>query len=410
MATRAAVGGQRPPVAASARLRLTHHEAVERARALAPVLGERAARAEALRRLPDETLRDLFAAGLFGILQPARFGGSELDLCTFLEVGTELARGCPSSSWVYAVMECHFWIVSLYPAEAQHDVWGERPETLVSTSFAPSGESQRVEGGYRVRGRWPFSSGCDFAEWAILGGMAPSLREGEPPERMWFLVPRRDYTILDDWFTMGLKGTGSKSLVVEEAFVPDHRIVTMRELQVGKGPGRAVNPGPLYRVPLDVTLPVTFMGPTFGTALAAYETWRESSRKRFKPYAGTVQSESVAAQLRLAESYAQIEAARTLIRRDVDEVIRGLSEGHEPSTMQRARARLDIAYALKLCVEAVDRLFVASGGSSIYDQQPMQRHWRDMHAIAQHRALDWDDVAEQFARAELGLPPKGTTY
>lgn len=404
MATGTAPDGQ----PTSARPLLTHDEAVERARALAPALRERAAQTEASRQLPDDSLRDLLDAGLFRLLQPARFGGAELDMHTFLELGTELGRGDASTAWVWTVLEGHYWFMGLFPEQAQRDVWGERPETFIATAVAPAGEVPRpVEGGYRVRGRWPFSSGCDLADWVVLGGLVPPAHEGEPPVPHYFLLPRQDYTLVDDWYTLGMRGTGSKSIVVADAFVPAHRTVKVQELLDGRAPGRTTNPGPLYRIPLLSAWPLTFMGPTLGAALGAYETWRESIQKRHKAFAGVMQSESVAAQLRLAESYAEIDAARTLIRRDVDELMRAVRAGEELTLLQRARIRLDHCYVVKLCTDAVNRLFAASGGSSIYDGHPLQRYWRDVHAGGHHRALDWDDAAETFGRLELGLETRG---
>lgn len=393
------------------RVRLTSEQAIERARALAPVLRERAERTEAARRLTDDSLQDLLDAGLLGILQPARWGGAELDLRTFLEVGTELGRGCPGSAWSYTVTESHFWIISRFPDEAQQDVWGGRPQTLASTALDPSGAGvERVAGGYRLRGRWAFSSGCDHGEWAILGGLVPPGGVGETPELRWFMVPRPEYAVDDDWHTLGMRGSGSKSIVVAEAFVPDHRSVNVQALASGNPPGSAVNRGVLYRTPLGGAWPVTFMGPTLGAALGAYETWRENSLTRFKRFAGTVQAENVPAQLRLAESYAQIDAAQTLMRRNVDEVTRLVANGEELTAHHRAKYRLEFSYVLKLCTEAVSRLFASSGGASIYEGSPLQRYWRDIHTVNSHRVLDWDDAAEGFGRAELGLPPRGQGF
>lgn len=319
-------------------------------------------------------------------------------------MGTELARGCSASAWVYTVTESHFWILSLFPEQAQIDVWGERPDTLIATSVAPMArEARRVSGGYQLSGRWSFSSGCDLAEWIIVGGLVPPEAPG-PPAFKWFLLPRPDYTIDDDWYTAGMRGTGSKALVVEGAFVPEHRVVEVAALFAGRSPGRAMHAGPLYAVPLLAGWPTTFMGPALGTALAAYDTWRERARGRRVP--GGTQAEQAAAQLRLAESHAQIDCAQLLIQRDLDEVMDTVAAGAELPPQVQARVSMDFSYVVKLCTEAVDRLFAASGGTAFYDVHPMQRHWRDVHAIAAHHALDWDTTAEQFGRVELGLPPK----
>jgi 3-hydroxy-9,10-secoandrosta-1,3,5(10)-triene-9,17-dione monooxygenase len=406
--TTAATDGRHPPDparAATLRTRLTHEEAVARARALAPIFRERAAETEALRRLPDRSLHDLMAASLFGILQPACWGGSELDVRTFLEVGIELGRADPAAAWSFTVTESHFWIIGLYPEQAQQDVWGERPETLASTALDPArAQVERVDGGYRLRGEWAFSSGCDHGEWAILGGLVPPAQDGQPPALHWFMLPRPDYTIVDDWYTLGMRGSGSKSIAVSEAFVPEHRAVRTRDLMEGRSPGRAIHPGPLYRLPLVAGWPCTFMGPTIGAALGAYETWREHIQTRIKRATGTVQAENVPAQLRLAESWAQLDAAQTLLRYHVTEVMRIVSSGEELSVLQRAQMRLYFSYVLKTCIEAVDRLFASSGGSSIYDGSVLQRYWRDLHTVGSHRVLDWDDATESFGRAELGLP------
>jgi 3-hydroxy-9,10-secoandrosta-1,3,5(10)-triene-9,17-dione monooxygenase len=407
VATSAADGSGSPIAAMPERPtdRLSSDEAIARARALAPAFRERAAETEALRRLPDAALHELMVAGLCGILQPAAWGGSELDLRTFLEVGTQLGRGDPAAAWSYTVTESHFWILSLFPEEAQRDVWGERSATLASTATEPTGmRPERVAGGYRVRGRASFSSGCDHGEWVIVGGTVPPAHADTPPERKWFLLPGPDYEIDDDWYTLGMRGTGSKSIVVAEAFVPEHRTVNVRDLFEGTAPGRAVHSGPLYRTPLVASWPVTFLGPTLGAALGLSEAWQERARTRFKAFEGAVQAETVAAQLRLAESYAQIDAARTLLRRDVDEVMAVVGAREQLTPFQRARIRMGFGWVLKTCIEAADRLFAASGGGSIYDGSPLQRYWRDLHTIGAHRVLDWDTAAEEFGRAALDLP------
>jgi 3-hydroxy-9,10-secoandrosta-1,3,5(10)-triene-9,17-dione monooxygenase len=196
---------------------------LERVRALLPVLRERAADAEKLRRLPDETFADFQQAGLFRALQPRRYGGYELDPAPFYQAVMEVGAVCGSSAWILGVIGVHNWHIAIFPPQAQEDVWGKDTGIQLSTSLAPTGTVQRVDGGFRLSGRWSFSSGCDFCQWAVLGGLAPSAELGQLPDARVFLVPRIDYAIDDNWRVMGLCATGSKDIVVDDAFVPEYR-------------------------------------------------------------------------------------------------------------------------------------------------------------------------------------------
>src|SRR5262245_64338772 len=195
---------------------------LERVRELVPAVRERARRAEQLRRLPDETFKDFQAAGLFRCLQPGRYGGYELDPATLYRAIMEVGAVCGSSAWILGVVGVHNWHLALFPPQAQEDVWGDDTSVQMSTSLAPTGTVERVAGGFRLRGRWFFSSMCDHCQWAVLGGVVPPAREGDPPDVRAFLLPRSDYAIEDNWYVMGLSGSGSKDLVVDEDFVPEH--------------------------------------------------------------------------------------------------------------------------------------------------------------------------------------------
>ena len=226
---------------------VTRDELLSRAAALVPVVGERAARAEQLRRLPDETLADLIDAGLFRIANPDRFGGVGLDLDTVFDVAIELGRGCGSTAWVYCVLAAHTWMLGLWPEQAQDEYFAAGPDTLASSSLDPGqARVEVVAGGYRLAGHWSFSSGCDAASWALLGGLGPT-------GLTYFLVPMAKVTIVDTWFVSGLRGTGSKDLVIEDAFVPNHRVAELRLLAEGQSDGWALHRRPSYRgpTPLD---------------------------------------------------------------------------------------------------------------------------------------------------------------
>src|SRR5439155_1025016 len=246
---------------------MTPETYLQRVRALLPALRERAVHAEQLRRLPDETFADFQDAGLFRCLQPKRYGGFELDPGTLYQAVMEIGTVCGSSAWILGVIGVHNWHLALFAPEAQDDVWGKDTSIQLSTSLAPTGAVERVEGGFRLRGRWPFSSGCDFCHWAVLGGAVPPLDKGAPPDVRTFLVPRSDYVIDDTWHAVGLCGTGSKDLLVDGAFVPEYRTHSYRDAFYLTNPGAVVNDAPLYRLPFGLVFPACIGSPAIGVAL-----------------------------------------------------------------------------------------------------------------------------------------------
>src|SRR5215470_2294444 len=262
---------------------MTPEAYLDRVRDLLPVLRERAAEAERLRRLPEETFRDFQEAGLFRALQPKRYGGYELDPATFYQAVMEVGGVCGSSAWILGVIGVHNWHLALFPPQAQEDVWGKDTSVQMSTSLAPTGSVERVAGGFRLRGRWSFSSACDYCQWAVLGGLVPPDRQGDPPDMRTFLVPRSDYAIDDNWYVMGLSGTGSKDIVVDEAFVPEYRTHSFRDAFYLTNPGVVVNDGPLYRLPFGIVFPNCIASPAIGAALGALNAFREQTKTRVSP-------------------------------------------------------------------------------------------------------------------------------
>jgi 3-hydroxy-9,10-secoandrosta-1,3,5(10)-triene-9,17-dione monooxygenase len=383
---------------------------IDRVRSLLPALRERAPRAEQLRRLPDETFADFQEAGLFRALQPKRYGGYELDPGTLYQAVMEVGTVCGSSAWILGVIGVHNWHLAIFPAQAQEDVWGADTSLQLSTSLAPTGTVGRVDGGYRLRGRWSFSSGCDFCQWAVLGGIVPSGDSGQAPDARVFLVPRRDYEIDDNWHVTGLCGTGSKDLVVNDAFVPEYRTHTYLDAFHLRHPGATVNEAPLYRLPFGIIFPNGIAAPAIGVALGALEVFREQSRTRVNLRDQSRLVEDPFIQYRLAEAAAEVSAARDRLLGNFAEMMRLVRAGDEIPLSARARYRWDAGKAIEWSVQAVDRLFEASGGRGIFLNNPIQRAWRDVHAMRAHAGNNPERAAAVFGRSEFGLPPQDIRF
>jgi alkylation response protein AidB-like acyl-CoA dehydrogenase len=381
---------------------LSREELLERADALVPILAERAQETEELRRIPQATLDDIVASRLLRTANPTRYGGHGLDWDSVWEIGWRLGQGCGSTAWCFMVAAIHNWHVGLASEAAQEEYFGDGPDVFSCSAFNPGGARlEVVEGGYTLAGRWSFSSGCDHASWALLAALVP-----DPRGAVLFLVPRSDWRIEDDWHASGMRGTGSKTIVVDEpVFVPEHRW-----LPIYGGDGaraRALHGRASYGVPIGSLLPYTLACPLVGVAQGAVNAFEERMRTRLTTVGRKPMAELVAVQSRLAEAAALVDAARELARSDLREMIDRAAGGEEPTMLERARYRRNHAFVARLSVQAVDVLFAASGGSAIYDREPMQRFHRDVHAGSHHVILGWDENAEQYGRVRLGLEFQG---
>ncbi|HEY6458864.1 MAG TPA: flavin-dependent monooxygenase [Polyangiaceae bacterium] len=375
---------------------------VAHAVAMKETLAGRASKADALRRIPDETIADFHEAGFFRMLQPSRWGGLEVDPGTFFDVQMAVAAACPSSAWVLGVVAVHAWQLALFPLEAQEDVWGKDARTLVSSSYAPTGKVARAEGGYRVSGRWSFSSGCDHCQWAFLGGFVPPEAEGKPPEMRTFLLPRADYRIDDTWHVAGLKGTGSKDVVVENAFVPEHRTHRLVDGFKRQSPGNAVNEAPLYRLPFGQIFVRSVSTSAIGAAEGALAAYLAIAAKRVAAGDGAKVSEDPATQTVAARAATLVDEARVVLHRNFAEMMTLVRAGKELPVDRRVRFRHDSAMAVVKCVEAVDLLFTASGGRAICLESPLLRDFLDVHAARAHYANNPEKPARNFGGVQLG--------
>ena len=378
-------------------------EMKRRALALLPRLRERAAETETLRRIPDATIADLHAAGLFRMLQPQRVGGSEAPYRALVDVGAIVARACGSTAWVLTNLASHHWMLGMWPKSAQDEIWGgDRPDVLIGSAFAfPAGRARKTSGGWRLKGRWPFSSGIDPSRWNIIGALVEE--NGATAEPRIFIVPQKDYTVIDNWHAVGLAGTGSKDVAIVDAFVPEHRSLPVNAIAGGPTPGSAINHGALYRLPTFSVFPFILSGVALGIAQGAIADFADSMRVRAATYTGKRVSELATLQLRLAEAAALADAAETLMLADCDEAMRLTEAGGDIPPETRARWRRDGAYTTQMCVHAVDLLFAGAGGNAIYLTHPLQRAWRDVHAAAAHVVVNWDAAGTLYGRVALGL-------
>jgi alkylation response protein AidB-like acyl-CoA dehydrogenase len=383
--------------------RPTEAEILARARAMVPMLRERAAATEALRRLPDDTNRAFKAAGFYRILQPAPYGGYEMEFGTQTALGVELGRGCGSSAWVATVICCHGWLAGMFPRAAQDEVWGRDPDAAVASSFFPvAPRVERVDGGLRVSGRWKFSSGVDHCTWAILIVPVAPQKAGDP-DAYFALVPLAQCRIEDVWHAVGLAGTGSNDIIVENVVVPDHRLLDIEAVKGGPTPGSAVSDHYLYRMPALAPFTYNLIGNALGIARGIAETivaGLQAQRTR----RGVPVSEHQSIQLRVAESLAEIEAASALVFRTRDEIVaRARAQGDFP-LLERARWRRDVGYAGLSLVRAVERLFPILGAQGLMSDHPVQRGWRDLRAISHHFGISWDIQGSLYGTVLFGLP------
>jgi alkylation response protein AidB-like acyl-CoA dehydrogenase len=378
---------------------------LERARALIPRLAERAPEATAGRKLPPQTIAEYHDTGILRILQPRRFGGMQGRFSLFARIAEELSWGCASSGWVYAVLAEHQWIIAQYPERAQIDVWGENPLAVASSSLAPRARAERVpsggsSGGWRLSGRYPFSSGVDYAQWAIIGAFLGEM--GDPRHIAYLLVPLAKTEIVDDWRVLGLLGTGSKSLILRDVFVPEHRVVMVADLFAGTPPGALVHPDyPVVRAPRGYL--VSFSLPTVCIALGgrALEVVCRALPSRLSRGV-TKLAESEIVQITLGEAAAAIDAATTLLHHGRDLTSAEVSSGRRIAPAEALRMRRDMVWAQHQIGRAVEQLCELCGARWVYDSDPLQEIRRDVMTILTHHAANRQAAYAPYGSLLLG--------
>jgi alkylation response protein AidB-like acyl-CoA dehydrogenase len=383
-------------------------ELLARGREIAGVAREWAQQTECARRVDDDMITRMRQADLFRIMQPRAYGGFEYGFDVFARVEATIASGCGSTGWVYGLLASHQWLIACFPQEAQEEVWRDR-NALAAGTYAPVAQAVAADGGYIVSGSGSFCSGCDNAQWQFLGGMIP--HPDGPPRPGFFLLRTADITIDDNWHTMGLAGTGSKSIVADNAFVPVHRALSFAELADASAPGMRAHGNPLYKQSFLAVLPITIVSPVLGMAEGALAAFLDEAKGRTTRGAVTggnrKMTELTTVQMRVAEAAACIDAAKLMMFRDLEEAFDMAARGGTISMDVRIRNRRDQAFCVRLLIQAIDALFLAAGGQGLFLDHPLQRFWRDAHAAGSHISLNWDSAGSMFGQYMLGVEPKG---
>ena len=383
---------------------------VARAAALAPRLHERARSSEQLRCLAEDTERELHESGLFRIVQPKRVGGSELDYIALIDCADAIGQGDASAAWTFANLASHHWMLAMFDARAQDAVWGKNPDALIASSFIfPAGRARKVDGGYTLRGSWPFSSGVNCSEWNMLASVVSSEDDADGIEYRIFLLPKSDYRIKDTWDAAGLRGTGSNDVEVADAFVADHMTVGVHEVAGGPTPGSRTNPNALYTLPVFSLFPYVLSGVALGNAQACLDDYVDLARHRASTYNRAKIGDLQVTQIKIAEAASKIDAARLIMRSTCIEALSQARRGHIPDMAAKTKMRRDGAFSVNLCTEAVSLLFAASGARGLYMSGALQRQFRDAHAINSHIAFNFDAAGTNYGRVALGLPSENLT-
>jgi alkylation response protein AidB-like acyl-CoA dehydrogenase len=381
----------------------SYDEAMERARTLTGRLRERIGRGQELRRLPDENVADILESGLYGVMKPKRYGGSELGTETMIDVTAELSAADPSTGWVYMLWTAHMWMQSQWPEKAMDEMW-ENPNGLASSVVSTAGDVVAVDGGFQWNGRGFFSSGVDHCNW--LTALVPVVRDGAQAEMRWLLIPREDLEIVDDWYTTGLRGTGSKTVIFNDVFIPEYRTITRLAVAAGQAPGAEVNAHPMYSAPEPANFTGAMSVPAIGAAAGFIELFRERLGSKIEipettnsPYLPQGMTQTMS---RLAQSAATVDAAHALMlwnaRRYSTRPVASVSLAEDMGM------RRDQAFTAQQARRAANALFEESGGSALTEHSLLQQFWRDTNAAAAHRGLMWDWQSEGWVKASLGLP------
>ncbi|MDH4145896.1 MAG: acyl-CoA dehydrogenase family protein [Acidimicrobiia bacterium] len=372
--------------------------------AIGELIAANAAESERLRRVAPATVEAMAGAGLWRILTPRAHGGLEAGLRAQVDTARLVAGGDPAAAWVQMVSNAHVWMAGNFPAECQAEVFAAGPDGRIPGTLGAQGRATAVDGGWRVDGRWQFASGIDLGDWVMLGTIADHLVDS-PTRALHVLVPKADLAVDDTWFTLGLRGTGSKDVVAESVFVPAHRAMPTKLLFDGMSPHGEGHATHANRLPVLVCLGVQFAGAVLGIAEGALARHLERTRTRRDVYTGAPKVDDAGTQMRIAEAATELTLARHLVERAADRCDEVAETGVRLTIAERAELKWHVAYTAELCRRAVERIFAGAGAHAIYDDSLLQARFRDLNTASHHAVADLDTNAQMYGRVVLGLDP-----
>jgi alkylation response protein AidB-like acyl-CoA dehydrogenase len=375
-------------------------DAAANAGKIVEALKETEAESEATRVLSARAVELLHQAGLTRIVSPAAYGGYQLPVRALVEAERVVAQGSTAASWVLMVCAAHTFIAGRLPRRGQDEIFGTDPGMLIPGVPSLRGTCQRAPGGYILSGRWPYASGADHGDWVLVGCRGIRNEADEPCPSLIVVMPKRDVVIDDTWFTLGMRGTGSKDAVLDKVFVPERYAVPLIEAQLGTVPGVDI---PLYRLPIRPALATMLLGTIVGMAERGLQLFIDQARTRRDVYTGAMKVDNPGVQRRVAEASVEISCAWSLTQQNCDLLDQAMHVDPPMPTATRAQIRWNAAYATELCRRACNRLFEGAGAGAAHDSHVMQIFFRDMNTASHHAMLDFDSNVEIQGKSLLGV-------
>ncbi|WP_371185536.1 acyl-CoA dehydrogenase family protein [Thalassotalea maritima] len=379
------------------------HELINKAKALAPLLKEKARFADDNGGVCPEVIQAISDAGLFRILQPKRWGGYEMDPRVFYRCQMELAKACMSTAWIYGVVGVHYWQLSLFPEQAQQDVWKDDPATLIASTYMPVGKAEKVDGGYRFSGHWRFSTGVEHCQWIFLGGLLPKKEGSDELQHVTFLLPKGDYTVKENWDVLGLRGTGSHDIIVDNVFVPEHRTNATNDHSDAACPGRELNDNWLYKIPFAQVFQRAVSSACIGALDGAVNTFREYAASHVGAH-GSATAQDPNAQMAVSEAMMLTDQLKLVLYRNYEQVVQSAALDQQMHVEERLFQRAQSAYVAKSCAEKVNEILRACAASGMYKDNPIERFFRDLTQARGHIANNADAYLRAHGAVMLGLP------